>query len=147
MDTMLMSDPPHTHIHTFSCNSLFLWQKNTQKILVIISRIYKDWLNLQRLTKILSLNETKWNLFFNIVSLTYTHFFHWCCCAWILLVKKVINSRYDIIIWTFQSILTISMMMSELAITYRLERPDIIQIYKSNYNSKNQVMQSVFMQE
>ena len=30
------------------------------------------------------------------------HFFHWCCSAWIPLVKKVINSRYDLIIWTFQ---------------------------------------------
>ena len=29
------------------------------------------------------------------------HFFHWCCSAWILLVKKVINSRYDVIIWTY----------------------------------------------
>ena len=34
--------------------------------------------------------------------LPFTHFFHRCCSAWIVWIKRVINSRYDIIIWTFQ---------------------------------------------
>ena len=30
-----------------------------------------------------------------------THFFHWYCCAYIPLVKKVINSRYSVIIYIY----------------------------------------------
>ena len=30
-----------------------------------------------------------------------THSFHWCCSAWIPLIKKVINSRYDVCIQIF----------------------------------------------
>ena len=36
-----------------------------------------------------------------------THFSHWCFSAWIPLVKEVINSRYDVMIWTFQPLFTI----------------------------------------
>ena len=32
----------------------------------------------------------------------YTYNLPWHCCAWIPLVKNVSNSRYDIILWTFQ---------------------------------------------
>ena len=34
--------------------------------------------------------------------LLFIHFFYWCCSALIPLVKKVNNSRYVIIQWTFQ---------------------------------------------
>ena len=54
-----------------------------------------------RLTKILKWNANKWGLFFHIISLA-VHFSHWCCNAWIPLVKKVIKSRYEVIIWIFQ---------------------------------------------
>ena len=41
-------------------------------------------------------NEVYFSVWFPLLS---THFFHWCCSAWISLVKKVINSRYDISLW------------------------------------------------
>ena len=34
--------------------------------------------------------------------LRFTHVFYWCCSAWIPLQTKFDNSRYDVIIWTFQ---------------------------------------------
>ena len=51
------------------------------------------------LIKILSYNETKWDLFSDIVPFK-VHFFHLCFRTWIPLVKKVINSPYNVIIWT-----------------------------------------------
>lgn len=58
------------------------------------------------LTKILSWNMTKEELFFTWSPLWFTHFFHRCCSIWIPLVKKTIhpvgqrinNNRYEIII-------------------------------------------------
>ena len=55
-----------------------------------------------RLAKILLWNVTKWGLSFNIDPLQFTHLFHWFCSALIPLVTKVINSRYDVSLWTFQ---------------------------------------------
>ena len=39
---------------------------------------------------------SEWGLFFHIVPVHSTHFIYQCCSAWILLVSKVINSRYEL---------------------------------------------------
>ena len=42
-------------------------------------------------------------VYFSALStLWFAHFFHQCCSAWILLVKKVLKCCYDVVIWTFQ---------------------------------------------
>ena len=63
--------------------------------------IYEVWVKSYSLTKILSLNVTECGLLFES-SMRSTHFIYWCCSAWISLVKNLVNSRYDIIICTFQ---------------------------------------------
>ena len=68
------------------------------------SHSYKGQLK-SSLTKILSWNVIKSCLFFNIAptpSLRSKHFFHWHYSAWSNWSKKIINSKYDVIIWTFQ---------------------------------------------
>ena len=54
--------------------------------------------------KIPAWNVTKWSLFFNIAPPPpqSTHFFYRVCKSWIPSIKNVINSRYDVIILTFQ---------------------------------------------
>ena len=46
----------------------------------------------------MGLNE----IYFSTLSPLPVYFFHQCCSAWILLIKRIKMTRYDII-WTFQS--------------------------------------------
>ena len=78
---------------------------NILSILIIFSKQY-TWVGwkVHRLTKILFWNVTKWGLFFNIDPFVVHILLPPCFSAWIPLMKEKKNSRYDIIIWTFQSI-------------------------------------------
>ena len=77
------------------------------------------------LTKIFSRKVTKWDLFFNIVL-----FFNWCGSPWIPMIKKVTNSRYDVIIWTFQSTNMCVCVYIYIVMGYKWTN---IQIHKKNW--------------
>ena len=70
---------------------------NWNIILQGLAKKFIGWL------KYLSCNVTKCSFIFRYSPQYLSiHFFHLFYSVWIPLIKKVINSRYDIIIWTFQ---------------------------------------------
>ena len=79
----------YIYICMYVCMQKFWFRR---KLTLYIRVSWKDL----RMNKILLWNMTKWALSFNIVS------FYQCCWPWIWLVKKVIDCRYDAIIWTLK---------------------------------------------
>ena len=63
---------------------------------------YKAGLKVHRLTKMIPWNGTKWGVFFNIVPLATRTLLSSMLHCFDPISQKVINSRYDVITWTFQ---------------------------------------------